>query len=275
MDTTNNIVRSMEIIPDMSLIMAVYNRPQYVRQSLAGLLRQKRLPANVILADDGSTDESLDDIVAKYRQLLPVPLLRVWHEHNDKGWGKPLIINKAVQSACEFIMFMDSDSVLHPKCIAEHYRYREKGMALKGRNVSMSAAMTQKLIPLQYTGRSKRYDVLSAIHLPFAVIRKRHFLSGRNFAMWKSDFIAANGYDNTFVRIGNEDLDLSVRLRNNGIQIKGIHGQCINKHLWHSLTHYGKDACMEQAEIVSERERLGIKTCPNGYHQVSGVFIFK
>jgi GT2 family glycosyltransferase len=263
------------VIPGMSLIMAVNNRSQYARQSLAGLLRQTRLPANIILADDGSTDESLDDAVAEYRRLLPVPLLRVWHEHRTEGWGKPVIVNKAVQSAREYIMFMDSDSILHPRCIAEHYRYRRKGRALKGRNVSLSAERTRKLIPRRFEGHSKRYDVISSIHLPFAVIRKRNFLSGRNFAMWKSDFIDVNGYDNTFVRIGHEDLDLSVRLRNNGVRIAGIHGQCINRHLWHSLTHSGKDNCIEQAETVSERERQGIKTCPDGYRQVAGVFIFK
>lgn len=49
----------------VTVIIATYNRSKYIAQSLASVLGQSRPPAQVIVVDDGSTDDT-QNVLAAY-----------------------------------------------------------------------------------------------------------------------------------------------------------------------------------------------------------------
>ncbi|MDR0420690.1 MAG: glycosyltransferase, partial [Prevotellaceae bacterium] len=132
-----------KILNDVSLVIAVYNKPVYLEKVFESLKKQTHLPTNVILADDGSADADLDLLIEQYKKCLPVPLIRVWHE--DKGWRKPLCVNKAVYQANEYIIFIDGDVIMHPRFIYNHRKYGKPNTALYGTTAMLTPSMTENI----------------------------------------------------------------------------------------------------------------------------------
>jgi len=62
-----------------SLVTPTYNWPEALELLLLSVKRQSVLPDEVIIADDGSTTETLE-IIKKYQKDFPVPLIHVWHK---------------------------------------------------------------------------------------------------------------------------------------------------------------------------------------------------
>lgn len=56
---------------------------------------------------------------------------------------------------------------------------------------------------------------------------------GCNMAFWRSDLLAVNGYDESFLGWGCEDHDLVARLMNHRIKPLQVRHRAICYHLWH------------------------------------------
>ena len=96
----------------ITAIILTYNRPQALELILESILRQKTMPDEVIIADDGSGQETLNSI-QKFKKILPLPLKHVWHE--DKGFRIASIRNKAIkESTGDCLIFSDGDLIFHP-----------------------------------------------------------------------------------------------------------------------------------------------------------------
>jgi predicted glycosyltransferase involved in capsule biosynthesis len=85
-------------------------------------------------------------------------------------------------------------------------------------------------------GKINRFIPL--LNIPLSLGRKAfpHRWQGAktcNLAMWRQDFLAVNGFDESFVGWGFEDSDLVIRLMRNHILCKsGKFGLSV-MHLWH------------------------------------------
>ena len=66
-----------------SLIISTYNRPDALALCLESVRRQRLLPDEVIVGDDGSGEETRE-VIERFRQDFPVPLTHVWQE--DEGF---------------------------------------------------------------------------------------------------------------------------------------------------------------------------------------------
>ena len=108
-----------------TLILSFYNKLEVLRLVLASLDRQTEEDFEIIIADDGSTEE----VVAKIQQLISHSTLAIKHcWHADDGWRKNRILNQAIrEAASDHFIFVDSDCLLHKHFIAEHIKYIEKG----------------------------------------------------------------------------------------------------------------------------------------------------
>ncbi|MDR0682417.1 MAG: glycosyltransferase [Dysgonamonadaceae bacterium] len=264
-------INKTRILDDVSLVIAVYNKPIYLEKVFDSLEKQSRFPANVILADDGSSDAALDALIEQYKKRLPVPLIRVWHE--DKGWRKPLCVNKAVHHANDYIIFIDEDVIMHPRFIENHWRYKKPDTAMYGTTAILTPEMTEKLLnikPFEDALIDKKFKKRNTWYLPFPVSKNTNKFAGRNFSMYKKDFIAVNGYDNDLIgEVGWEDTDLSYRLKNNGVNIRRIFGRCLGKHLYHKLHPYFYTQKIEQERdrLIKKRIETGFTRVENGYHE--------
>lgn len=110
------------IIPHLvSTIIPVYNRPEMVRVAVDSVLAQTYRPIEIILVDDGSTDDSgrvLDALASAHPDVI-----RVIHKEN----GGPGLAREAGRQIAhgEFIQYLDSDDWLMPD------KYRTQVNALR------------------------------------------------------------------------------------------------------------------------------------------------
>ena len=95
----------------VSLIISTYNWPEALRLSLMTVLHQTQYPHEIVIADDGSTIET-QNMIKELQTEYPIPIQHIWHE--DKGFRKTMIMNKAVKAATgDYIIQIDGD-ILHP-----------------------------------------------------------------------------------------------------------------------------------------------------------------
>ena len=130
-------------MPQCSLIISTYNRIDYLRLVFASIERQTFKEFEVIIADDGSREEVVNE-VKQMQKSASFPTKYVWHE--DMGFRKNKILNKAVvQAESPYLIFIDGDCVLHRDFIREHYNHRAKQVCLTGRRVLLSEKFTELL----------------------------------------------------------------------------------------------------------------------------------
>lgn len=254
----------------VTLLVSTYNKPDYLRQTLLSVARQTVLPDEVVIADDGSTDETRQ-LINEIRTLIPIR--RVWHP--DDGFRKCEILNKALaQATGEYIIQTDGDIVLGRHFVADHIALAERGWLVCGSRVYLGPKTTERILNkgfsrfrglfgsqhgsfansfrIGWLGRylSKRYD------------RKATHIRGCNMAFWRQDLIAANGYNEDIVGYGAEDGEIVHRMRNGGVKNKMLKFGGIAYHLWHPFL--SRDRLAANQNIHTRTKTKGITRCENG-----------
>ena len=106
-----------EKAPLISVIVPVYNTAQYIEECLLSIVAQDYKNLEIIVVDDGSTDNSLQivqDIANNHQNIL-----RVYHINNS---GVSAARNFGIeQSHGEYLFFVDADDYLDRDCISYHY----------------------------------------------------------------------------------------------------------------------------------------------------------
>src|SRR5512134_1385444 len=93
----------------ISVVLATYNSPTWLEKVIWGYAAQTMAPAEIVVADDGSTQETLLAI-ERLNRSTRLNLRHVWHE--DRGFRKCEILNKAiVASASEYLIVSDGDCI--------------------------------------------------------------------------------------------------------------------------------------------------------------------
>jgi len=91
----------------ISVVIAAYNAAKYIRETLDSVLAQTYLPLEVIVVDDGSTDETAA-IVRSYAGRV-----RLLQQENR---GEPAARNVGIRNAQgDYIAFVDSDDLWMPE----------------------------------------------------------------------------------------------------------------------------------------------------------------
>lgn len=88
-----------------------------------------------------------------------------------------------------------------------------------------------------------------------------------NMGVWRTDFEAINGFDESFVGWGHEDADFVLRLHNHGSVRKN--GFCATEvyHLWHTESSRAQESV--NAQKVRERMRTGEVLPTLGYREAA------
>lgn len=96
------------MIPQLSVIMPVYNAAPYVGEAIESILGQTYGNFELIIADDGSTDES-KEVIARYNDP------RIIVSHNPGNLGKTATVNRLFGMARGiFVTVHDADDVSEP-----------------------------------------------------------------------------------------------------------------------------------------------------------------
>ena len=266
----------------LSVAVTTYNRPDALRAVLDGLAAQADRGFEVIVADDGSREDTRA-LVEQTVPGFPVPLAHVWQE--DLGFRAGAARNRATGRARgEYIVFLDGDCVPRPDFIARHRALAERGWMVAGNRILLSEAFTagalRERLPLhawsapQWRAARRRGDInrtLPLVHLPLGPLRK--IAASRwqrvrtcNLGVWTDDFRRVRGFDESFEGWGFEDSDLAVRLLNAGVRRKEGAFATGVLHLWHrenDRRHEGRNWDLLQQRIRS-RETLPLRGLSSG-----------
>lgn len=227
-----------------TLIISTYNRPDALAVCLDSVRHLAVYPDEVIVGDDGSTDETRR-LVEEFRKDFPVPLKYIWQE--DTGFRLAEIRNKCIAAASgDYIIQIDGDIFVHPMFVADHLQQARPGHFLKGGRVQLDRDRTERIcgegtapvVGFFSSGiEAKRANTLRfprlASRLAPRYRKNRDNVLGCNMSFHKADLVKVNGYDEKFSGWGGEDLDISFRLRNAGVGKRYLKFCALAYHLWH------------------------------------------
>ena len=228
----------------ISLAITTYNRMDALEVVLLSAFGQQILPDEILVADDGSGDGTRA-LIDHMRQTSPVPLLHCWQE--DHGFRAARSRNMAIAAASgDYLIFVDGDMVLHPAFIADHAEAARKNCFVQGNRVILSEVTTKtvlkdKMADISFcsSGIENRKNCLHLALCSTLFSSLSKSLSGIrtcNFAFWKEDAEAVNGFNEEFVGWGREDSEFAARLLNLGIKRKNLRFAAIAYHLFHPLS---------------------------------------
>lgn len=104
----------------ISIAMATYNGAKYLREQLDSFLAQTRLPDELVITDDCSTDDTLA-ILEKFAESAP---FEVRWEQNKKNLGYTGNFNQALMNTTGDLVFLsDQDDVWFPEKLECMERY--------------------------------------------------------------------------------------------------------------------------------------------------------
>jgi glycosyltransferase involved in cell wall biosynthesis len=102
----------------VSVIMPAYNRADLIEEAIDSCLNQTQVPDEIVVVDDGSTDNTAE-VLAKYGR--PVVVVR------QSNQGVAAARNTAIAKATgDVFVFLDSDDRLLPRCIERTVAVLEK-----------------------------------------------------------------------------------------------------------------------------------------------------
>ena len=103
----------------ISVVIPTYNSAWVIRETLASVLKQRRLPSEVIVVDDASKDNTCA-IVEMIAQTAPCPIRLIRMSKNSGGPVRGM--NVGVESATSnTFTILDHDDLLAPHAIEEYH----------------------------------------------------------------------------------------------------------------------------------------------------------
>ena len=111
MNTRSEKMPATDMQPKLTIIVPAYNVAAYVQEALDSILAQSVPPDEVIIIDDGSTDETAQ-ILQNYTNQPNFKIIRT----ENHGIGPARNIGSAHASG-DYIYFFDSDDLLRPQFV--------------------------------------------------------------------------------------------------------------------------------------------------------------
>jgi GT2 family glycosyltransferase len=199
--------------PRISVVIPTYQRRASVQRAVAALTTQTLAPDEyeVVVAIDGSADgtrEMLESVRA------PCVIRHVWKQRG----GRASACNAGLRLAtAPVVVFLDDDMEASPALLAAHLdaHARAPDLGVVGAvpiRADASSPSVTRYIADRFNGH------LTNLAVPGYEFGLRDFYSG-NFSISRARMLDAGGFDEMFTAYGNEDLDLSLRLRARGVRL--------------------------------------------------------
>jgi hypothetical protein len=268
-----------------TLIVPTYNRPRELTLCLRSLVLQTVLPHEVVVADDGSGEETRQ-AVRKFAESpgCPFPVRHVWQE--DIGFRKPRILNEAVRCATgDYLIFLDGDCMAHRHFVREHLRGAAPDAILGGKRVEIGRELSARLlargVPVatlsfrllldSLSGSTRKVEEAILLRPPFLrrLLRRDRIADdgiwGCNFSIPKELFYRINGCDEDFLDGSAEDTDLGIRVLNGGGRVRSVRALAIVFHLWHPPSwNFQGEKTLYNLRIRDRRIAMKETRCVNG-----------
>ena len=254
----------------ISLIITTYNWKEALHLSLKSALAQKHLPLEIIVADDGSSPDTAQ-VVSDLAATAPIDVIHSWQE--DRGFRLARSRNKAIARARgDYIVLIDGDILLEKHFIQDHQRFARPGFFVQGGRVLLTPhlsrrVLTDQRLPNLFCGlgvENKKNCIRSTLLANLFSFQSKRIqgIKTCNFAFWKHDAIAINGFNEDFRGWGREDSEFTVRLMNNGIRRHNIRFNALAYHLHHPPSD--RKRLQTNDAILQETITRKVCWCQNG-----------
>lgn len=267
----------------ISFIVLTYNRTETLLPVLQSLAAQCTAEHEVLIADDGSNPENVA-LLMKGCPTFNCSVRHIWHP--DTGFTAAAARNLGAHfSEGDYLVFLDGDCVPGRSFVAAHTSLAEPGYFVNGSRVLLSERLTSQVVDakVELPGQSALFwlrawllgDSNKLLHMltwPWSLFRLKQGFEWRgirscNMAVWRKDFFAVNGFDETFEGWGHEDADLVLRLSNLPVTRKNGFLATEVFHLWHPESKRDHESVNRQK--VFERIKTGLVIAEKGLSQIS------
>jgi glycosyltransferase involved in cell wall biosynthesis len=275
-------------LPSISVVVATYNRANYLRISLACLSKQDYQGEwQIIVADDGSTDHTPDVISEARSAGKELEILHCWHEHMN--YRRAFILNEGSRMASgDILIFLDSDCIPGPNLLATYVAHFAPDSFYLGGvyylNQQISETVLQDSRPFSqrefwaWAAQSRNLKKGSAKRnfkrywkskLYMALHARKPKIWGGNCAINHDVFKKINGYDENFAGYNKSDSDLRNRLVKGSYRAVPLHTKARTYHLYHQVEKW-----RTVPEIIDRSEHPYFKwpdpdvICKNGLHKL-------
>jgi glycosyltransferase involved in cell wall biosynthesis len=265
----------------LGVIISAYNNPAWLEKVLLGYISQSVKPDEIVIADDGSNDETRQ-LIDTFKERLPIK--HVWHP--DEGYQKCSILNSAVLEAkSDYLIFTDQDCIPRSDFVETHLKYSAKGFFLSGGVLRLPLKLSKEITEEDIRSQnvfSLKWLINKGFPITFkctklitnktfclfmnAVTPAKATWNGGNSSVWKSDILAVNGF-NEMMKYGGEDREFGERLINFGSKSKQIRYSAILLHLDHSHPYKNAEAILKNLDIRKKTKQEKIIETPMGIKQ--------
>lgn len=271
--TDFGIEKQKDFNPSVSVIVSTYNQPEWLEKALWGFETQLEKNFEIIIADDGSTEETAN-LIKNFQKNSALKIKHVWQE--DDGFQKTKILNKAILMASgEYMIFTDGDCIPRNDLVAIHLKLSRSGCFLSAGYFKLSMKLSKKITKddintqrcfdakwLMKNGLKKTFKLnkLTSYGLKEDILNTFTPTSatwdGNNASGWREDILAVNGFDER-MQYGGEDREMGERLMNYGIKPLQIRYSTVTLHLDHERGYVKKEMFVKNKAIrkVTKREK--------------------
>ena len=267
-----------------SVIMTTFRSPDYLRQVLKGFANQTCRDFEIVVGEDGRTDETRG-VIDEFATRTDFQVRYVSQTH--QGFGKTRILNRAIDAAQgDYLIFTDGDCVPRRDFVAEHLRLAAPGRFLSGGCYRLKRALTDRIlagdvayedftdpvwlkqngddVPAKWLWIQNRPGLAKVLDLATTT---RPTFNGHNASAWKADVVAANGFNHE-MRYGGLDRELGERLENAGVLGMQIRHRAVCYHLDHDRGYVNDKDWQRNRDIRQRVRKLGITRAPQGLDQI-------
>lgn len=289
-----DILKALYMTPhnasSVSVIIAAYNNFAWLRLCLEGLRLQNVTGFEIIIADDGSDIDTVQQIQQYIKSHPHMNIKHVWHE--DLGWRKNICLNKALKaSSGEYLLFMDADCIPAPDWISDHIKLRRPKTIIAGRRTTLAPYLSERMesrdtlasgwwrnltwqVMTQWYkfpkrsrhGRVFRFPIINGHGL---LERPTNNLIGCNMGLWRKDILEVNGFDERYLAAGlGEDIDLCIRMQKNGCRVVKTPHQARMVHRYHQSNIFASaPRRSDNTALLEENRTNSITYTPFGIYK--------
>ncbi|MGB3605774.1 MAG: glycosyltransferase [Psychroserpens sp.] len=186
--------------PFFSVVISVYNKELFISKTLNSVLNQTFKDFEVIIINDGSTDQSLDILNAFEDQRITII------SQENAGASQARNTGMAVAKGV-FIALLDGDDLWEPLFLESIHELTKKHPSYSVFGAAIAHKHEQKITPVPYSFEHFKDERI----LDYFKASKRHTILSGSSTIFRKDILKKTGNFDTTIASG-QDTDLWIRI---------------------------------------------------------------
>jgi glycosyltransferase involved in cell wall biosynthesis len=171
----------------LSVVVNTYNQPTALALTLFSLLKQSETDFEVVIADDGSREDTWK-LIERFQTLFGKRLSHQWQQ--DKGGRQAKILNRAFEVCrADRVIVLDKNSFVHRNFVRDHLLQSKKCDVFLGARILIGANLSDFVLE-----KPSRMDTLEFWRRAF-LAKTEDEVGGFNLSLGKRAFEQVQGFD--------------------------------------------------------------------------------